>query len=43
MEEFREKAARRARPASHAGVAFILATWLAAALVLAWLLWPDPG
>ena len=43
MAEFRDEAARRAKPASRAGLAFILAVWLAAAASLAWLLWPNSG
>lgn len=41
MIEFREEAARRVRPVSRAGLAFIVAIWLTAGLLLAWLLWPD--
>ena len=40
MEEFRTEAARRSRPTSRTGLAFIVAVWLLAAAVLLWLLWP---
>jgi uncharacterized membrane protein YkvA (DUF1232 family) len=40
MAEFREEAARRENPASKAGLAFVIAVWVAAAILLAWLFWP---
>jgi uncharacterized membrane protein YkvA (DUF1232 family) len=40
MTEFREEAARRVKPVSRVGLVFIVAVWLTAALLLAWLLWP---
>ncbi len=40
MEEFRAEAMRRARPASRAGLVFIVAVWLLAAGALVWLFWP---
>jgi len=40
MAEFREEAARREKPASRAGLAFVIAVWVAAAILLAWLFWP---
>lgn len=41
MAEFREAATQRLdRPISRAGLAFILALWLAAAALLTWWLWP---
>jgi uncharacterized membrane protein YkvA (DUF1232 family) len=40
MEEFRTEATRRVRPASPTGLAFVVAVWLLAAVVLVWLLWP---
>ena len=41
MAEFRAQAAMEARrPRSRAGLAFILALWVAAALLALWLLWP---
>jgi uncharacterized membrane protein YkvA (DUF1232 family) len=40
MEEHRARAAKAAeRPVSRAGLALVAATWLAAALLAAWLLW----
>jgi uncharacterized membrane protein YkvA (DUF1232 family) len=38
MAEFRAKAAERTRPVSRAGLAFIVAIWIVAALALAWVL-----
>jgi len=43
MAEFRPEASRRIRPVSKAGLAVIVAIWVAAALLLAWMLWPDPN
>jgi len=41
MAEFRARAAMEAqRPRSRAGLAFIIALWIAAALLALWLLWP---
>jgi uncharacterized membrane protein YkvA (DUF1232 family) len=40
MAEFRAEAIRRSKPASRAGLAFILAVWALAALALFWLFWP---
>jgi uncharacterized membrane protein YkvA (DUF1232 family) len=39
MAEFREEAARWEKPASKAGLAFVIAVWVAAAILLAWLFW----
>ncbi len=41
MAEFRAQAARRAKPASRAGLAFIVAIWIASVLLFGWLLWPN--
>ncbi|MGI6854551.1 YkvA family protein [Mesorhizobium sp. 1B3] len=42
MAEFRNEAElRAARPSSRVGLAIVFAIWLAAAIVLAWLFWPD--
>ena len=42
MEEFRQAAAQRLeRRSSLAGLAFVLALWLAAAALLLWWLWPQ--
>lgn len=38
MSELRDEAARRIRPTSYAGLAFVLSTWLAFAIGLGWLL-----
>ncbi|TPL49788.1 YkvA family protein [Mesorhizobium sp. B2-4-6] len=43
MQEFREEAERREKPVSKAGLAFMIALWVLAALVLAWLFWPKPA
>lgn len=40
MAEFRVEAARRMKPASKVGLAVVVAIWIAAALLMAWLLWP---
>ena len=40
MQEFREEAMRREKPVSKVGLAFIIALWALAALVLTWLFWP---
>ena len=41
MVEFRAEAARlEARPKSRAGAVFIVAAWLAAAILMAWWFWP---
>jgi uncharacterized membrane protein YkvA (DUF1232 family) len=41
MAEFRKEAAHRAvRPSSRAGLAIVAAIWLAAAIGVAWLIWP---
>ena len=41
MSEFRAQAARiEARPRSRAGAAFIIASWIAAAILLSWWFWP---
>lgn len=42
MQEFRDEATRRAKPVSKAGLAFMVAVWILAALVLLWLFWPKP-
>jgi uncharacterized membrane protein YkvA (DUF1232 family) len=42
MAEFRAEAVRReSRPNSRAGAAFIVTIWVAAAVLLAWLFWPE--
>jgi len=43
MQEFRDEAARRAKPASKAGLIFMVAVWILAALALLWLFWPKPA
>ena len=43
MQEFREEAMRREKPVSKVGLAFIIALWALAALVLTWLFWPKPA
>ena len=44
MAEFRAEAARLdAQPLSAAGAAFIVTLWIAAALFLLWLFWPEPA
>ena len=43
MQEFREEALRRERPASRAGAALVVAIWLAAFAWLIWLFWPTPA
>ncbi|MGX5831337.1 YkvA family protein [Mesorhizobium sp. 43Arga] len=40
MQEFRDEATRQAKPVSRAGMAFVVAVWIVAALMLAWYLWP---
>jgi uncharacterized membrane protein YkvA (DUF1232 family) len=40
MAEFRAEAMRRDRPASRAGLVAVVALWIVAAGVLAWLVWP---
>ncbi|AZO08817.1 MULTISPECIES: YkvA family protein [unclassified Mesorhizobium] len=40
MQEFRDQAARRDKPVSKAGLAFMVAVWVLAALALLWLFWP---
>ncbi|RWL47641.1 MAG: DUF1232 domain-containing protein [Mesorhizobium sp.] len=42
MREFREEAPRREKPVSKAGLAFMIAVWVLAALALTWLFWPKP-
>ncbi|MBZ9861665.1 YkvA family protein [Mesorhizobium sp. CA12] len=42
MQEFREEAVRREKPVSKAGLAFMIALWVLAALALIWLFWPKP-
>lgn len=42
MAEFRAEAARReSRPTSRAGLIFVVAVWIAAALLLLWWFWPS--
>jgi len=41
MTEFRAEADRRSKPGSRAGLAFIIAVWIAVAVALIWLFWPD--
>ena len=43
MQEFRDEAARRAKPASKAGLIFMVAVWILAALAPLWLFWPKPA
>ncbi|WP_217577813.1 YkvA family protein [Mesorhizobium sp. GbtcB19] len=43
MQEFRQVAARREKPGSKGGLAFIIAIWALAALALAWLFWRRPA
>ncbi|MBZ9867654.1 DUF1232 domain-containing protein [Mesorhizobium sp. CA15] len=43
MQEFREEAVRREKPVSKAGLAFMIALWVLAALALTWLFWPKPA
>lgn len=43
MQEFRDEAARRARPVSKAGLIFMIAIWIVAALALLWPFWPKPA
>ncbi|TPI47675.1 DUF1232 domain-containing protein [Mesorhizobium sp. B2-9-1] len=43
MQEFREEAVRREKPVSKAGLAFMIALWVLAALALTWLFWPEPA
>ncbi|MDX8534712.1 YkvA family protein [Mesorhizobium sp. VK25A] len=43
MQEFREEATRREKPVSKAGLAFMIALWVLAALWLTWLFWPNPA
>ena len=43
MREFREEAARREKPVSKAGLAFMIAVWVLAALALSWLFRPKPA
>lgn len=40
MDELRRRAAQAAKPTSRAGLVIVVGLWLAAALGLAWLLWP---
>jgi uncharacterized membrane protein YkvA (DUF1232 family) len=42
MQEFRVEAKRRVSPVSKAGLVFMIAVWILAALVLVWLFWPKP-
>ena len=41
MGEFRTEAALRVKPVSRGGLAIVVAIWFAAALLIAWLLWPN--
>jgi uncharacterized membrane protein YkvA (DUF1232 family) len=41
MAEFRAEATRRERPTSRAGMAAIIAIWVAIAALLMWLFWPS--
>lgn len=42
MAEFRAEAARReSQPTSRAGLIFVVAVWIAAALLLLWWFWPS--
>lgn len=43
MAEFREEAARRVRPVSRMGLAFIVAIWIGCAIVILRLLWSASG
>ncbi len=40
MMEFRQEATRRIMPVSRAGLTLIVAIWIAAMILVAWLLWP---
>jgi uncharacterized membrane protein YkvA (DUF1232 family) len=42
-EHRRAAAAAEARPANRTGAAVVIGTWIVAALVLLWLLWPSPA
>lgn len=41
MQEFRDEAMRREKPVSKAGLAFMIALWVLAALALIRLFWPE--
>jgi uncharacterized membrane protein YkvA (DUF1232 family) len=44
MRAFREEAAlREGRPASRSGIFLVISLWILAAVLLAWLFWPDPS
>ena len=40
MREFRDTATRNTKPVSMAGLVFIVAVWMLAAVALLWLFWP---
>ncbi|RRI02746.1 DUF1232 domain-containing protein [Mesorhizobium tamadayense] len=43
MQELRDEATRSAKPVSKAGLIFIIAIWMLAAMALLWLFWPMPA
>ncbi|PBB38717.1 YkvA family protein [Mesorhizobium sp. WSM3868] len=43
MREFRDTATRSTKPVSLAGLIFMIAVWIVAALALLWLFWPNPA
>ena len=43
MREFRDTATRSTKPVSRAGLIFMVAVWMVAALALLWLFWPTPA
>lgn len=40
MAEFRAEATRREKPVSKAGLVFMIAVWILAAILLVWFFWP---
>ncbi|PBC05681.1 YkvA family protein [Mesorhizobium sp. WSM3860] len=43
MRELRDTATRSTKPVSRAGLIFMIAVWMVAALALLWLFWPMPA
>ncbi|RCW84319.1 YkvA family protein [Phyllobacterium bourgognense] len=41
MQELRDEATRRARPASKEGLIFVVLVWTLAAIALLWVFWPN--